>query len=278
MTLHIREPEVVSLTESSVTVAFGVEDDSGPVDARAVVKLNGEPVATSEGSTGTRLHRLEGLRPGTRQRIEIEAKGTEPVAPARYFPEEVETLAPTSAREIATFATLNDLHFGEGRFGGSLAGEGEFGDEAPGFPVARESDGDVPYWRLMNEDAVRDINAIADTSGFRFPLIVTQAFDDIYEREGYEHPIYSRDALVERIADLSREFDMPLLIEEFVRSRRLHAIVLGNRTLELLPLVETRNAHDPTSRTIALAQLGQDTADRVRQLARRAFRAMDCRS
>ena len=166
MTLHIGEPEVVSVSESSVTVAFSVEDDTGPVDARAVVKLNGEPLATSEGSTGTRLLRIEGLRAGTRHRIEIEAKGAEPVAPARYFPDEVETLAPTSAREIATFATLNDLHFGEGRFGGSLEGEGEFGDEAPGFPVARASDGEVPYWRLMNEDAVRDINALGVDATF----------------------------------------------------------------------------------------------------------------
>jgi 3',5'-cyclic AMP phosphodiesterase CpdA len=37
--------------------------------------------------------------------------------------------------------------------------DNEYGDPAPGFPIVRETDGDVPYWKLMNEDAVADINA-----------------------------------------------------------------------------------------------------------------------
>ena len=91
MTLHIHEPEVVSVTESSVTVAFTVEDDAGPVDARAVVKLNGEPLATSEGASGTRLLRIEGLRPDTRYRVSLKINIFDPfgskvvMAPARGY-------------------------------------------------------------------------------------------------------------------------------------------------------------------------------------------------
>jgi 3',5'-cyclic AMP phosphodiesterase CpdA len=54
---------------------------------------------------------------------------------------------------------LNDLHFGEPRFGGQLTPDHEYGDEAPGFPLVRADDTEVPYWRVMNEDAIEEINA-----------------------------------------------------------------------------------------------------------------------
>jgi 3',5'-cyclic AMP phosphodiesterase CpdA len=54
---------------------------------------------------------------------------------------------------------LNDLHFGEPRFGGTLLENGDYGPVAPGCPEALAGDGDVPYWQFMNEDAIADINA-----------------------------------------------------------------------------------------------------------------------
>jgi 3',5'-cyclic AMP phosphodiesterase CpdA len=63
------------------------------------------------------------------------------------------------ASEVATFATLNDLHFGEPMVGGVLTDDMESGGEAqPGFPLARAEDTDEPYWRFMNEDAIDEIN------------------------------------------------------------------------------------------------------------------------
>ena len=69
------------------------------------------------------------------------------------------TLPAPRARRTARFATLNDLHFGEPRFGGQLTADHEYGDEAEGFPLIRADDTEVPYWRVMNEDAIAEINA-----------------------------------------------------------------------------------------------------------------------
>jgi 3',5'-cyclic AMP phosphodiesterase CpdA len=79
--------------------------------------------------------------------------------PDAYYQGEATTLPAPRAAEVASFATLNDLHFGEPRFGGVLLADGGYGPEAPGFPAVHENDDPVPYWLAMNEDAVADINA-----------------------------------------------------------------------------------------------------------------------
>jgi Icc protein len=159
MRLAVRDPEIFGVTHDSVTVAFRVEDGSGPVEAPARLRLGGECLAVSEQPAATRLVRVEGLEPGTEYEVEIDVPGAEPAEPDRYFPGRVRTLRAPVAAPCATFATLNDLHFGEPRFGGTLTPDHEYGDETPGNPLVRETDTEVPYWRIMNEDAVAEINA-----------------------------------------------------------------------------------------------------------------------
>jgi len=159
MRLTIRDPEVMGVTASGVTLAFRVEDAGGAADASARVLLDGELRARSEGDAATRLVRIEGLDPDTEYTLAIEVDGAARPAPDRYFPERVRTLASTRARRTATFATLNDLHFGEPRFGGQLTTDHEYGDAADGFPLIRAEDTEIPYWRVMNDDAIAEINA-----------------------------------------------------------------------------------------------------------------------
>ncbi|HEY8517392.1 MAG TPA: metallophosphoesterase [Candidatus Binatia bacterium] len=161
MTLRVIDPELFGVTEDGCTLTFAVHDARGPVDATARVLVDGVARATSAGVAGTRLVRVEGLAPGTRHRIEIVAEDGARAEPDPFFPGVVETLPACRAREVASFATLNDLHFGEERFGGVLLADGSYGDEAPDYPLVRETEGDVPYWKMMNEDAVADINASA---------------------------------------------------------------------------------------------------------------------
>ena len=59
MSLTIRDPELLSVSESSMTFSFGVVDGAGPVDAPAAVRLDGQARAASEGLSGTRLVRIE---------------------------------------------------------------------------------------------------------------------------------------------------------------------------------------------------------------------------
>jgi hypothetical protein len=157
MPLSIRDPELFGVDESGATLFFRVEDAAGPVDAEARVLVDGELRVRSAGPATTRCVRVEGLAPGTRHRLEIRVEGARG-SPDEFLPEEFETLPAPRAEQVASFATLNDLHFGEPRFGGTLTEDHEYGEEAPGFPLVREGDTDVPYWRFMNEDAVDEIN------------------------------------------------------------------------------------------------------------------------
>ncbi len=158
MALHVREPEIFGVTEESVTVAFRVEDEAGPVDAPAVVRV-GERCVTSHGAQGVHHVRVSGLDPDRTVRVAVELEGGTRAEPDAHFPGQVRTLPAPRSAPRASFATLNDLHFGEPRFGGVLDDDYESGEERPGFPVARAEDTEVPYWRFMNEDAVAEINA-----------------------------------------------------------------------------------------------------------------------
>jgi len=159
MTLHIADPELFAVTADGLTVSFVVSEGSRPSDAPARVRVNGVERAVSHGTAGTRLVRIEGLAPDTEHSLAIETESGATAAPDKYFPGRVRTLPAPRGRRVARFATLNDLHFGEPRFGGQMTEDNEYGDSAPGFPAVRETDGDVPYWRMMNEDAIADINA-----------------------------------------------------------------------------------------------------------------------
>ncbi len=158
MVLTIRDAELFAVTESTATFSFQVEDGSGPVDAEARIRVGGELRATVQAS-GTRLVRVEGLEPGTRHAIEIEVPGAAAPEPNEYWPADFETLPAPTGEPVATFATTNDMHFGEPRFGGTMLPSGDYGPTADGFPEVTEGDTDVPYWKFMNDDAIADINA-----------------------------------------------------------------------------------------------------------------------
>lgn len=160
MALSIRDPEIFGVTHESLTLSFRVEDTAGMVDAPARVRVDGELRAEVEGALPHHL-RIDDLPPDRDLEVTIEVKGAEPPARDEWFPARVRTLPAPRARRSATFATVNDLHFGEPRFGGRLTADHEYGDEEPGFPLIRAEDTEVPYWRFMNEDALREIDAAA---------------------------------------------------------------------------------------------------------------------
>ncbi|MEE8581341.1 MAG: metallophosphoesterase [Myxococcota bacterium] len=160
MKLEIRDPEVFGVTESSITLAYSLEDAAGPIATESQILLNGEIRAQVDGGPATRLVRIEGLESSTEYRVEIRAAGAVPPAEDRYFPHRVTTLPAPESSPVGSFATLNDLHFGEARVGGTINQNFEYGEEKPGFPLIRAEDTETPYWRFMDEDAVAEINAL----------------------------------------------------------------------------------------------------------------------
>jgi hypothetical protein len=157
-TRTISHPKVFGVTESSITLAFGVVEGDVPIDAEAMIRLNGQVRAVSKDG-GTRLVRIDGLDASTDYTIGIETAGAA-AEENRYFTGSARTHDAPSAAQVGSFATMNDLHFGESRIGGTLTEDHEYGDEAPGFPVVRDADYDVPYAEFMNADAIAEINRL----------------------------------------------------------------------------------------------------------------------
>ncbi|MGH0028441.1 MAG: metallophosphoesterase family protein [Myxococcota bacterium] len=158
MPAEIRDPELLAVTEEAATFSFDVASDGASVDAEARILVDGE-LRQRVAGVGTRLVRVAGLAPGARHRIRIEVDGAEPAAPDDWWPADFETLPAPTSDCVASFATTNDMHFGEPRFGGTLLENGDYGPVAEGFPEVTEREGDVPYWKYMNDDCIADINA-----------------------------------------------------------------------------------------------------------------------
>jgi len=154
MTAVIYEPEVFGLTESSITIAYRSTLEAGTCE----VLIDGT-LRARDRDPGPHLHRIEGLEPDRSHRVEIRSETGEGAPHDRYFPEQVRTLSAPGADTAGTFATLNDVHFGEPRVGGRLDEDMEYGEEdLPDFPLVRADEETIPYWQYMNDDAIAEIN------------------------------------------------------------------------------------------------------------------------
>jgi hypothetical protein len=246
MPLRVENPELFGVTESSLTLTFEIWDNAGPVAAPAAIALGGEVRAVSPGAAGTRHVRVEGLEPSTSYSLEIQVEGAASPEPARYFPESVETLPASDAHEVASFATLNDLHFGEPRFGGTLLADGEFGEEKSGFNAVHETDAKVPYWQLMNEDAVADINALGVDATFIKGDIADRGLPEQFEIarrtfEGFKAPHHAFLGNHDHYGLLvDQEVDGYALLQQPAAPR---AVDLGGWRMLLLDTVEPGEHH-----------------------------------
>ena len=135
----VHNAELMSVGPDEVVVTFTTDDTD------AVVTLVGDHEVTTTGPY--HAVRVGGLEPDTRYVLAVEgATGGE------YMPTEVRTLARPSGRLLATFATANDVHFGEtecGRLGNAL--EEELG------PVFSAEPGEPPYPETMNDSVIADM-------------------------------------------------------------------------------------------------------------------------
>ncbi|HTE52490.1 MAG TPA: hypothetical protein VK698_16675 [Kofleriaceae bacterium] len=136
------------------------------------------------------------------------------------------------------------------------------------------SDAEVP---VPPYAVVRDINAIPDTAAIEPPMLVSHAIDHGFDDPDARALAHTRAEVEERASALAAGPGLPILIERFIDGRRVQAVVLGNRVLEVLPLSERAPGLDGRLGPARIAQLDVDTADAIRALAQRAFRVMGCR-
>ncbi|MEX0690689.1 MAG: ATP-grasp domain-containing protein [Gemmatimonadales bacterium] len=96
--------------------------------------------------------------------------------------------------------------------------------EANGVPT--------PRFRVLHE--VR----IPRRHGLHYPLIVKPAREDASSGISKESVVHDYNQLLERLVAMFAEFDPPILVEEFIEGRELHASIIGNEAPVVLPMIE----------------------------------------
>ncbi|HUV11614.1 MAG TPA: metallophosphoesterase [Acidimicrobiia bacterium] len=138
-----RNAELTSVGPDEIVVTFSTDGDD-PVVTR---------IGAEEFTTRGPHHvvRAIGLEPSTEHPIDVD--GAEP---GTWLPLSTRTLDRPPGRLVATFATANDVHFGETRCG--ITGFAEV--DAVG-PILMAEPGDDPYPEVMNRAVVAEIAALA---------------------------------------------------------------------------------------------------------------------
>ena len=103
-----------------------------------------------------------------------------------------------------------------------------------------------------------------------FPLVVRPRL----EPDAARIVVRSRETLRAAVREFRRHYARPTVVEQVVRGRKIHASILGNGSLECLPLVEPS---DKAGVKICPATLEDAHAERLRECARRAYLAAGCR-
>jgi len=137
-----RHAELTSVGPDEIVVTFSTDGDD------AVVTRIGADDHTTRGPH--HVVRATGLEPGTEYEIAVEG------APhGTWLPAATRTLDRPPGALVASFATANDVHFGETRCG--ITGFPEV--DAAG-PILMADPGDDPYPEVMNRAVVADLEAL----------------------------------------------------------------------------------------------------------------------
>jgi D-alanine-D-alanine ligase len=129
----------------------------------------------------------------------------------------------------------------------------------------------------------------------QFPLIVKSLFFEASIGISQASVVENAEQLQRRVAFIHESLGTAAIVEQFVDGRELYVGVIGNERLEVLPVWEMSFAHMPENRwkiatervkwstqyqkrhgiMTSQAALDQEATHRIRQIAKRTFRALD---
>ena len=136
----IHDAELFSVGPDEVVVTFRTDGDETVTTA----------VGASEVTTTGRFHsaRVGGLEPETPYALHVDGAEPSPLLPAELI-----TMTRPSGRLVATFATANDVHFGEVECG-------RIGSAEEVGPIFSVDPGEMPYPEVMNHGAIDEMIAL----------------------------------------------------------------------------------------------------------------------
>jgi D-alanine-D-alanine ligase len=121
----------------------------------------------------------------------------------------------------------------------------------------------TPAFRVMTGSNGREI-------GLRYPLTVTPRHEPSHRTA----IVRNRRKLEDAVDVVVRKFRQQAVVEEHVSGREIQVAVLGNDPVECLPLVELKSRKH---KMVCPAPLDEALAHRIREAAKAAFRACECR-
>jgi len=157
----IHDAELFTIGPDEVVVTFRTDD------ATAVTTSVGDHEVVTHGPYHSA--RLTELEPQTDYRLRVDD-----VEPTALLPGTVRTLARPSGALLATFATVNDVHFGEVECG-RLGTPEELG------PILSAAPGTEPYPNVMNGAAIAEIEALDPDAVIVKGDLTDRGTDDEYQ-------------------------------------------------------------------------------------------------
>lgn len=157
----IHDAELFTVADDEVVVTFRTDDP------RVVTTVVGDHEIVTSGPY--HYVRVRGLESGATYRLTVDGVEPNPLLPA-----EVTTLARPPGARLATFATANDVHFGEAECG-------KLGDGEQLGPIFTSESGGDPYPEVMNRSVIADIESLAPDA-----VVVKGDLTDTGSEEQYE--------------------------------------------------------------------------------------------
>lgn len=178
------------------------------------------------------------------------------------------------------FEMMNVPYVGAGVLASSVAMDKAIAKkllQADGVPQAEY---DVVMFKQYKIDKMEIINKIED--GFKYPVFVKPA--NMGSSVGITKA-HNRKELKDAI-ELAGKYDRKIVIEETINGREIECAVLGNDDpiaslpAEIIPSAEFYDYHDKyiagTTRFVIPADLSEDTTEKVRDMAIKVYKLLDC--
>lgn len=235
------DAELMTVGTDEVVVTFRTDDES------SVVTRVGDRQVTTTGSYHSA--RVDGLEPLTRYDLAVDG------APyTAQLPVAVTTLQRPEGELLSTFATVNDVHFGEVECGHLDVPEGE-----DFVTVFTAEPGDPPYPEVMNRAAIDEISAIDPDV-----VIVKGDLTDLGTAEQYEMFLDAYGRLGPRLYHVRGNHDA-MIDDSMAIERAPYAIDLKGATLAVLDTTTpgTDKGRLPADQVAWLDQVAAESIDPV---------------
>ena len=139
---------------------------------------------------------------------------------------------------------------------------------------------------------VKQADSLISANHFRFPLIVKPRYEGSSKGIDSDARINNLEDLIKRSDYIINTYKQPALVEEFIKGKEFTVAIVGNNPPEIFPPVQIKiegqlnlgerfytfgHISSPDLEYVCPASINKELEDKLKDLARRAYLAVDCR-